>query len=418
MKKTLFVILAGGEGRRLMPLTEHVPKPLLRFGPSARLIDFPLYNCAVSGACEIVVLTQYRGDMIALYLRERWWPILRRLGISLTIFPAYRTPRGRFLGTADAVYQVLLQTEGSAENVVVLASDHVYRMDYCKLVQAHRSSRAGATVAAVACSSREAHRFGILKTDTDGRIRSFIEKPSRLDGLVVPGAKPLASMGIYVFDRVLLMAYLHSNQSHPSHDFGHDILPRLVADDQAYAWLFEDPLGRPGYWRDVGDLQSYWLSHMDLLSGPAAGLFAQVDNSTLEPPVSTRDFIGRRLRSDRWIYNSLISKRSRIGDALIEDSVIGPDVVIEDGAVIERSVILDGAVVRRWAELDTALVGPGVEIQASKHDKFERVREKIKARQNRSLILPLEGEQQVTPRLALSLSGINGSDRMFANLSY
>lgn len=364
MDQALYVVMAGGVGERLRPLTERQPKPLLRFGPSARIIDFTLYNCLASDGAEVLVLTQYLGEMIEQHLEREWQPAFAGQGKKLLSLPGARSAKGLFLGTADAVYQAILSRKDAPESVVVLSADHVYRMDYRPLIEWHRESGAAATVAAIECDWSEAHRFGILQTGDGGRVRAFHEKPRRLDPGLAQGEFPLASMGVYVFARQELLRYLEQNQKESSHDFGRDVIPRIVADRQARAWTFRAPDGGRGYWRDVGDFRSYYLAHMELLKGRGSTLDSEPAIPGVQSPLSPSHLVRRRLGADRWIYNSLISETAQVGDALIEDSVIGPEVVIEDGAVVERSVILDGAVIRKWAELDSALVGPGVEIKA------------------------------------------------------
>jgi glucose-1-phosphate adenylyltransferase len=364
MDQALFVVMAGGNGERLRPLTDRCPKPLLRFGPSAKVIDFTLYNCLASESAEVIVLTQYLGEMIEQHLEREWRPAFAGQGKKLWTLPSTRSAKGAFLGTADAVYQALLHRNDAPEYVVALSADHVYRMDYRPMLEWHRAHGAAATVAAVECDWSEAHRFGILETRNGGPVSAFHEKPRRLDPGLGWGDFPLASMGVYVFTRRELLRYLEQNQKEASHDFGRDLIPRIVADRQTRAYNFRSPDGSRGYWRDIGDFRSYYLAHMELLHGVSQTLYAEPCLPGIRPPLSISRLVRRRLGTDRWIYNSWISETAQVGDALIEDSVIGPDVVIEDGAVVERSLILDGAIIRKWAELDTALVGPRVEIKA------------------------------------------------------
>lgn len=366
MDRTLFIILAGGEGTRLRPLTEQCPKPLVRFGPSARIMDFTLYNCLVSRSPEVVVLTQYLGGMIERYLEQQWVPAFAGQGLKLSFLSGSRSPQGRFLGTADAVYQALLARTDAPDRVVVLAADHIYRMDYRSLLVWHQTHGAGATVAVQECNHFQAHRFGIVETRPDGRLTNFWEKPRSLHQLPDLGQTPLASMGFYVFSRPTLLRYLQQNQDQPELDFGHHVLPRMVKDQEAWAFRFRNPDGSPRYWRDVGDLHSYWQAQMELLDGSAEELYEAPVLPGIRPPLSPAHRVSQCLGVKQWLYNSLISESAEIGNALIEDSVIGPEAMIEDGARIKRSMVLDGAVVRKGVELDSALIAPGFQIQAAK----------------------------------------------------
>ena len=363
MERALFVIMAGGEGKRLHRLAGSLPKPLLRFGPSARFIDFTLYNCLASGAKEVVVLTPAGkpGEMIEHYLDRQWQPAFASHGARLSTVSGAQTPAHKFRGTAHAVHQALRRHPGSPEHVVVLAADHVYRMDYRSMLRFHRGHGAAATVATVELEWTQARGLGLVSAEANGRVSGFLEKPEHLDHWILQDRKPLSSMGIYVFNRRALLQYFEDEPE--VLEFGHDLLPRLSRDRELYAYRFLGPDGHPGYWRGLGTPFSFWQAHMEILNGQGRHFFAEAPLPGVQPPLVSAHRVRKMVAGEQWIYNSLISPTAIIGNALIEDSVIGPDVVIEDGASIEKSVILDGAVIRQWTELDCALVGPGLEIK-------------------------------------------------------
>ena len=369
MEKALFLVMAGGEGKRLRRLAGSLPKPLVRFGSSATLIDFTLYNCLASGAREVVVLTQYQGELIERHLAQEWQSAFAAHGAHLSTLAGAETPAGQFRGTADAVRQALRRHPGVPEHVVVLAADHVYRMDYNSLLSFHRGHGAAATVGTVELEWEKARGLGLVSAMANGRVSGFLEKPEGLESWILQDRKPLSSMGIYAFNRRALLRYLEDEPE--VLDFGLHLLPRLSRDRELYAHRFLGPDGRPGYWRDLGTPLSFWQTHMEILNGHGHSFFAADPLPKVGLPLPPGHLVHKSFCGEQWIYNSLISPSAKIGNALIEDSVIGPDVVIEDGSSIEKSVILDGAVIRKWTELDHALVGPGLEIKQTLHATHE-----------------------------------------------
>jgi glucose-1-phosphate adenylyltransferase len=267
MKKVLFFVLAGGRGERLAPLTDACPKPLLHFGFSNRIIDFTLYNCLISAGTEIVLLTQHFSEMIEEYVEDHWRQAFAAQGKILRVARGNDFRKGYFSGTADAVFQNLSAQARVPELVVVLAADHIYRMNYRALVRFHLEHGRAATVGAVPCDREQAHRFGIIDGGQDGAIRRFHEKPQSLEGIVPPHVDPLASMGIYVFSTAPLLNYLKKNQQAASNDFGKDILPDIVKSRGALAYPFVGPDGKSAYWRDVGDLAAYRKASEEYFAG-------------------------------------------------------------------------------------------------------------------------------------------------------
>jgi glucose-1-phosphate adenylyltransferase len=317
---------------------------------------FPL----LAGRGDCVVLTQYLADKFDTCLDVNWKAAFQAQSRRLTVMPSYQSPKGTYDGTADAVYQAILGRRDFPDYVIVLAGDHVYRMDYRPMLEFHAAHGAAATVAAIECNATEAHRFGVIDPRTDGSIENFYEKPRTLDGVVSPGQQSLVSMGIYVFSTKSLLAYLTKNQSQSSHDFGKDILPAMAEHGDAWIYPFRKNGDRPGYWRDIGELHAYLKGSMDLLHlkhlrfGPLPG--------GASSPFSTSKIVKECVLDSTRIINSIITSPAFIGGALVEDCIVGPRVEIHDGAVIRRSVILEGAVVRKHAHFEDAVIGPGIEL--------------------------------------------------------
>ena len=263
----LFFILAGGQGERLAPLTNDCPKPLVRFGFSNRIIDFTLYNCLISSGNKIILLTQHFSEMIEKYVLENWQQAFEIQGKSLRVIRGKDSQMGYFSGTADAVYQTLSAMVRLPRLVVVLAADHIYRMDYRLLVRFHMEHGRVATICTVPCDREQAHRFGIINEGQDGTIKTFLEKPQSLEGFVPPHIDPLASMGIYVFSTAPLLEYLKKNQWKTSHDFGKDVLPDIVESHEALAYTFLRQDGKRAFWRDVGDLPAYKEASEEFYNG-------------------------------------------------------------------------------------------------------------------------------------------------------
>ncbi len=355
MNRVLYLILAGGRGQRLRPLTDYRPKPLVRFGSRGTVIDFTLNNCLASMPGDAIVLTQYFSEMLDKYLRIFWSDLFSHSGRTMQSWSSKKSVNGKYDGTADAVCQLLLALNCAAEYIVVLAADHVYSVDYTEIVDFHISHGKGASVGAVTCDPDQAYRFGIISPGSNNRIHSFHEKPTCLDAIEMQDGRPLASMGIYVFTRDVLIEYLRENMAHDSHDLGGDILPAMVCDGQAHAFSFNNPDGTSRYWQDVGDLRSFWQAHMDLLEGRICLQGTLKSRGKL--PFIPSEMISAENNGSR-IYRSLVSKNAHIGNALIEKSVIGPRVTIEDNAVIRNSVILDAAVVKKNASVIKKVVNP------------------------------------------------------------
>jgi glucose-1-phosphate adenylyltransferase len=343
----LAVVLAGGSGTRLQGLTRNQCKPSLPFAGHFRNIDFALSNCVNSQIRRIGVLTQYKAQTLIGHIAGGWNSLPRHLGEFVDVWPAQqRLHSGWYGGTADAVRQNLdLVLAQGTRYTLVLASDHIYKMDFRPLLEQHALSRANVTIACLPVAIELASSFGVLGVDSAGAVRSFREKPapSVLDSA---GDTVLASMGIYVFDTDYLAMRLERDErtAGSTHDFGRDLLPVAVREDRVRAFVFTDAAGRPGYWRDVGTLEAYWQAHMELLADePAMDLY--------DPgwPIWT---MPQQLPPARLIYddthrgfvaNSMVSGGAVVRDAVITNSVIGANVHVDRDSLLDESVALPGA---------------------------------------------------------------------------
>jgi glucose-1-phosphate adenylyltransferase len=365
MKSVGYCVLAGGLGSRLRPLTESLPKPLVPFGTEARIIDFTLYNCLASGGGDCLVLAQYLAHLMEDYLRSAWQPAFEAQGRRLVVSRPASSPSGcGFSGTADAVFQTISACRELPDYLVVLAGDHVYRMDYREMIDFHRSHGGWATVGAVECWRYQARRFGIMEVAGDGWIRRFYEKPRSLGGIVPPRRRPLASMGIYVFTSGALVDLLNSSPPGELSDFGKDVLPRMSAEGRAYAYRFAS-IGRSArYWSDIGELPSYWRANMDLLNGAGRKLRFDPFPGLDHLPFSRKNFIRSGERGGSRVRKSLVSDTARVDGATVEQTVMGPLARVERGAVVRRSVLMEGAVVRSRVHLEDAVLEPDTEVVA------------------------------------------------------
>src|SRR6185436_5821991 len=280
LEKTISIILAGGVGTRLHPLTAERAKPAVPFGGRYRIIDFSLSNCLHSGLRRILVLTQYKSHSLQKHLRDGWSIYNAEMGDYITMVPPQmRTGESWYSGTADAIYQNLYLLERSdAEYALILSGDHIYRMDYAAMLQSHQDTGAGVTVACLTVGLEQARSFGVMTVDAGDRVVSFDEKPENPRSMPGDPGHALASMGVYVFSMDLLVKLLHEDHGNDSsHDFGKDILPSMVDSQRVIAYRFGGTSGRvtpDNYWRDVGTIDAYYEANMDLLQPlPAIDLY-------------------------------------------------------------------------------------------------------------------------------------------------
>lgn len=352
--KTVAVILAGGEGNRLGALTAKRTKPAVPFAGKFRIIDFALSNCVNSGLFDVMIVAQYRPHSLIEHIGAGGpWELDRERTGGVRIYSPYRSREHNawFSGTADAVQQnFLFLKDRRPDLVVILSGDHVYRMNYNDLIRKHLDCRADATLATMEVPDHEKSRFGIVEVDAEERITKFTEKPKE----PIPG---LGSMGIYVFDYRVLDRVLLEDHAMPdsSHDFGKDILPRMIARGaRVYSWVYK------GYWRDVGTVESYWEAHMDLVANPP-----RYDLNDLGWLIHTRSENRPPARIERGatVADALITHGCTLCEgATVERSVLSPGVRVEPGAVVRESVVLTDAVIERGAIVERAILDKRVRI--------------------------------------------------------
>ncbi|HFI0040042.1 TPA: glucose-1-phosphate adenylyltransferase [Streptococcus suis] len=349
--KMLAMILAGGRGTRLEGLTKKVAKPAVAFGGKYRIIDFPLSNCANSGIDIVGVLTQYEPVLLNSYVAQsqRWGLDVQGSGIFVLPPSEKIEGFGLYKGTADAITQNIDFIDlHDPEYVLILSGDHIYKMNYDKLLDTHIQKKADATIAVIEVPIKEASRFGIMNTDEDYRIEEFEEKPEN------PKSN-LASMGIYIFTWKTLKKYLQEDDKldTSSHDFGHDIIPKYLEDGRT---LIAHPFR--GYWKDVGTVNSLWESNMDLIDH--AG---DLDLSDRSWRIYSEDkgSPAQVISATATVKSAYIDKGAVI-DGTIEHSVISTDVQVNQDAVVRNSVLLPGAIIGEGVELDYVIVAENVKI--------------------------------------------------------
>lgn len=352
-KKCVAMLLAGGQGSRLYALTQKVAKPAIPYGGKNRFIDFPLSNCINSGIDTVGVLTQYQPMVLNEYIGNgQPWDLDKMHG-GVHVLPPYQTAAGAswYEGTANAIYQNMAFIERyDPEYVIVLGGDHIYKMDYSKMLDYHIANNADSTIAVIDVPRSEASRFGIMTCDEEGRIVDFTEKPKE-------PKSTLASMGIYVFSWEKLRKYLieNENANTGSKDFGKDIIPAMLANDERlFAYEFE------GYWKDVGTLDSLWEANMDLLSpsvplnlyDPNWKVYSRHNNM---PP----QYIGKNAH----VENSMITEGSVV-DGTVDFSIISPGVTIEEGASVKYSIVMPGTTIKKNAVVEYAIIGENCVVES------------------------------------------------------
>jgi len=380
LEKTIGIILAGGIGSRLNPLTADRAKPAVPFGGRYRIIDFTLSNCLHSGLRRILVLTQYKSHSLQKHLRDGWSVYNPELGEYITpVPPQMRTGESWYSGTADAIYQNLYLLERSgAEYVLILSGDHVYRMDYAAMLAHHRDSGAELTVACQTVTLEEARSFGVMSVDERDRIVSFQEKPEKPRGVPGDPGHALASMGVYVFSLDFLAKLLHEDHGRDStHDFGKDILPSIVGSHRVSAYRFGGTSGRvtvDRYWRDVGTIDAYYEANMDLLEPmPAIDLYQgdwqiRTYEGQYPPARSVHGKSGREAE----IVNCMMASGTLIIGGTLRHVIVFPNVRVEEGAVVENSLLFEGVTVGEGAQLQRCIVDKHVVIPPGERIGFDR----------------------------------------------
>ncbi|HOV32935.1 MAG TPA: glucose-1-phosphate adenylyltransferase [Candidatus Hydrogenedens sp.] len=370
MKDVLAVLLAGGAGERLHPLTKNRAKPAVPFGGIYRIIDFTLSNCINSNCRKIQVLVQYKSNSLVRHIRSAWNIVHRELGEFIDIIPPQmRINDSWYLGTADAIYQNLYSIDQEDPKILlVLAGDHIYKMDYQKMIQYHLEREAELTISALEVPKTDASRFGVMEVDENNRIIGFQEKPSDPKPIPDKPEKCLVSMGIYVFNRELLTRAVteDAERRNSQHDFGKDVIPRLIGKNRVFAYPFEDRNKREiPYWKDVGTIDSYWESNMDLIE--VTPLFNLYDREwPIRTIISSRppakfvfaDF-GHRLGI---ALDSIVSPGCIISGGMVKRSVLSTDVRINSYAYVEESILFDGCNIGRHSRIRRAIIEKNIQI--------------------------------------------------------
>ncbi|HEX7080512.1 MAG TPA: glucose-1-phosphate adenylyltransferase [Gammaproteobacteria bacterium] len=361
-RRTMAVIMAGGRGQRLMQLTDNRAKPATPFGGKYRIIDFSLSNCVNSGIRQILILTQYKAQSLIQHVRRGWGYLHGELGEFVDIVPAQQQ-HGEwwYRGTADAVFQNLdIIEQHRPETVLVLAGDHVYKMDYGPLIAFHKETRADLTIGGVQVPTSQAHEFGVMSVDAGHRVIGFDEKP--MNPRSMPGREgvALASMGIYVAEPGFLRERLERNaRADAGHDFGRHVIPDLIKDARVFAYPFQDiETKAQAYWRDVGTVDAYYRANMELVHvSPELNLY---DDAwpiwTYQEQVPSAKFVldddGRRGTA----INSMVAGGCIVSGAVVRESLLFSNVTVDERSLVYRAVVLPNVSIGRRCHIERAII--------------------------------------------------------------
>ena len=371
MKDTLGVLLAGGAGERLYPLTRDRAKPAVTFGGIYRIIDITLSNCINSDLRRVQILTQYKALSLNRHIREGWGnTVARELGEFIEILPPMkRVSENWYLGTADAVYQNIYSI-GSEQpkHVLVLSGDHIYKMDYGLMLDQHLQSGADVTLATILIDPSETQRFGVVDIDRDGRIVGFLEKPKHTDIRSPYNPRMVSgSMGVYLFNTDVLIPVLLKDAEDPdsSHDFGHDILPKMMEEYKVYSFNFIDENRKEAlYWRDVGTLEAYYEANMDLVAvSPVFNLYDKAwpirTHQRQYPPAK---FVFSDPGRMGAAFDSIVSMGSIVSGGVVRNSILSPDVRVNSYAEVDASIIFSHVNIGRHCRIRRAIIDRDVHI--------------------------------------------------------
>ncbi len=399
LEKALAIILAGGVGSRLQPLTDDRAKPAVPFGGQYRIIDFTLANCMHSGIRRVLVLTQYKSHSLQKHLRDGWSIYNPELGEYITPVPPQMRVDGEwYRGTANAIFQNLYMLERSeAEWVLILSGDHIYRMDYAELIRAHIQWGGDATIACMDVALSEAGAFGVLEVDSDSRITAYEDKPAQPKPSKENLERALVSMGVCVLGRELLLDELRRDHDNPAsrHDFGGDVMPSLIASGRAFAYRFGGERGRVSpdrYWRDVSTIDDYYEANMSLLD-PVPPLDLYQKDWTIRtykgqtPPART---VPGESGNEGVFVNSIISGGSVIAGGGVNHSILFSGVRVGDEAIVEDAILLDDVVVGDGAQVKHCIVDKGVVIPSEESIGVDpqRDRERFEVSEKGIVVIP------------------------------
>ena len=370
LRDVLAIVLAGGRGTRLEPLTRDRAKPAVPFGGIYRIVDFALSNCINSDIRKILVLTQYKAVSLARHIDQGWRFLCRELDEYIEVIPPQqRIADHWYQGTADAIYQNVYTIEkASPRDTLILAGDHIYKMNYAEMIATHRRNKADLTIACQPVSRSIAREFGVMHVDDDGRVVDFLEKPD--DPPAMPGHPDLAlaSMGIYVFDTAVMYDLLFADaarKEHSRHDFGRDIIPAMLGTSRVFAYPFRDENRKEAaYWRDVGTLDAYYQASMDLIAvDPVLNLYDRDwPIHTYQPPMPPPKFVHTDPDRRGAAFNSIVCQGSIVSGGQVYRSILSPGVRIHSFALVEDSILFDGVEVGRHSRIRRAIIDKDVKI--------------------------------------------------------
>ena len=360
-KNTFAIILAGGRGSRLKQLTKWRSKPAVPFAGKFRIVDFPLSNCINSGIRQVSVVTQYKSHSLIRHIQRGWGFLRGELNEFVELLPAQqRIETSWYSGTADAIYQNLdIIRRHKPDHILVLAGDHVYKMDYGPMLAYHVENKADMTVGCIEVDLEQAKAFGVMDADADGRVVEFSEKPENPKSMPGDPDNALASMGIYIFSPGFLYEQLikDADTADSSHDFGKDIIPEMIKRYRVFAYPFRDwQSGKQGYWRDVGTVDSFWESNLELI-----GVTPELNLYDKEWPIWTYQ---EQLPPAKFVFDD----EDRRGQAL--DSMVSGGCIISGGSV-RRSLLFSNVQVRSFSSIEDSVILPNVDI--GRHARLKRV---------------------------------------------
>ncbi len=377
MRGVLTVILAGGKGTRLEPLTRDRAKPAVPFGGMYRIVDFTLSNCINSGLRRILVLTQFKSRSLDRHIRQGWNFLSSEMGEWVEVLPPQqRIDETWYKGTADAIYQNIYSIEREdAEHVLILAGDHIYKMDYDHLIRAHRERKADVTIGCIPVPLDEVRHFGIMQTTADERVVNFLEKPKMADAMPGEPEHALGSMGIYVFNTRLLFELLCQDAARPGsdHDFGRNVIPQMIDGGmKVFAHRFRDENRKAmPYWRDVGTLDAYYQANMDLVAvEPVLNMYdASWPIRTVQPQLPPPKFVftaegGAGYARRGEAHDSIVCPGCIVSGGQVRRSILSPRVRVNSYSVVEDSILFDGVDVGRYCRVRRAIIDKDVVLPA------------------------------------------------------
>jgi len=369
-RNTVALILAGGRGSRLKNMTDWRAKPAVPFGGKFRIIDFPLSNCMNSGIRKIGILTQYKSDSLIRHIQQGWGFLRGEFGEYVDLMPAQQrhSEDSWYAGTADAIFQNIdILRSRDPEHILVLAGDHIYKMDYGAMLADHVAKRADLTIGCIEVSLEEATAFGVMDVDDYRRVKAFVEKPENPP--LMPGRTDtaLASMGIYIFNSQFLFEQLIKDADNPesSHDFGHDIIPAVIKDHIVNAYPFLDlQSGAQSYWRDVGTIDAYWAANMELIGvKPDLNLYDKTwPIWTYQEQTPPAKFVFDEDERRGTAIDSMVSGGCVVSGATVRHSLLFSNVRVNSYSIVQDSIVLPDVVIGRHCRITKAIIEKGCDI--------------------------------------------------------